>query len=73
MKISNNTYDTIKIIALLIAPIATFVAALVDIWGIPYGSQIVATISALDVFVGALVVILKTLYDKQQKALKGGE
>ena len=67
MKISNNTYDTIKIIALLIAPIATFVAALVDIWGIPYGSQIVATISALDVFVGALVVALKTLYDKSKE------
>lgn len=67
MKISNNTYDTIKIIALLIAPIATFVAALVDIWGIPYGSQIVATISALDVFVGALVVILKTIYDKNKE------
>ena len=67
MKISNNTYDTIKIIALLIAPIATFVAALVDIWGIPYGSQIVATISALDVFVGALVVILKTIYEKAKE------
>ena len=67
MKLSNKTYDTIKFIALLIAPIATFVAALVDIWGIPYGSQIVATISALDVFVGALVVILKTLYDKSKE------
>lgn len=67
MKLSNKTYDTIKFIALLIAPIATFVAALVDIWGIPYGSQIVATISALDVFVGALVVILKTIYDKNKE------
>lgn len=66
MKVSNRTYDVIKIIALTIAPIATFVAALVDIWGIPYGSQIVATISALDVLVGALVVILKNLYDKQK-------
>lgn len=67
MKLSNKTYDTIKFIALLIAPIATFVAALVDIWGIPFGSQIVATISALDVFVGALVVILKTIYDKSKE------
>ena len=67
MKLSNKTYDIIKFIALLIAPIATFVAALVDIWGIPYGSQIVATISALDVFVGALVVILKTIYDKNKE------
>ncbi len=68
MKVSNKTYDIIKTIALTIAPIATFIAALVDIWGIPYGSQIVATISALDVLVGALVVILKNLYEKQ----KGG-
>lgn len=67
MKLSNKTYDTIKFIALLIAPIATFVAALVDIWGIPYGSQIVATISAIDVFVGALVVILKTIYEKAKE------
>ena len=67
MKLSNKTYDTNKFIALLIAPIATFVAALVDIWGIPYGSQIVATISALDVFVGALVVILKTIYEKAKE------
>lgn len=68
MKLSNRTYDVIKFIALLIAPLATFIAALVDIWGIPYGSQIVATISALDVFVGALVIILKSIYEKNLEA-----
>ena len=67
---NNRTYDTIKFIALLIAPICTFIAALVEIWGIPYGPQIVATIAALDTLLGAVVIILKNLYEKQ---LAGGE
>lgn len=71
MRINNRTYDIIKFIALLIAPICTFIAALVEIWGIPYGPQIVATIAALDTLLGAVVIVLKNIYDKQQ--LGGGE
>lgn len=70
MKIKNRTYDIIKFIALLIAPICTFIAALVEIWGIPYGPQIVATIAALDTLLGAVVIILKNIYEK---SLPGGE
>ena len=70
MKIKNRTYDIIKFIALLIAPICTFIAALVEIWGIPYGPQIVATIAALDTLLGAVVIILKNIYEK---SLSGGE
>lgn len=70
---SNKTYDVIKFISLLIAPVATFVAALASIWGWgDIGAKVVATISAVDVLLGAVVIVLKTLYDKQQKALKGG-
>lgn len=68
MKISNRTYDVIKFIALVIAPICTFFAALVEIWGIPYGPQIVATIAALDTLLGAIVIILKNNYEKNLKA-----
>lgn len=64
---SNKTYDTIKKIALLIAPAVTFFAALVDVWGIPYGSQIVATLAALDTFVGVAVSILAATYKKQNE------
>ena len=68
MKISNKTYDIIKFISLIIAPIAVFVAALATIWGWgDVGSKVVATISAIDVLVGAVVVILKAIYEKQQK------
>lgn len=65
MKLSNKTYDTLKFIALLIAPIVTFVGSLVSIWGISHGDQIVATLAACDVLVGAVVAIAKALYDKE--------
>ena len=69
MKISNKTYDTIKFVSLIIAPIVTFASALATIWGWgDVGAKVVATISALDVLVGAVVVILKAIYEKQ----KGG-
>ena len=67
---SNKTYDIIKKIALLIAPAVTFFAALVDIWGIPYGQQIVATLAALDTFVGVAVTILASNYKKSQEKEK---
>ena len=62
---SNTTYDRIKFCALLVAPVVAFIASLVSIWGIPYGEQIVATLTALDTLIGAVVVI-------SNKAYKGG-
>ena len=68
---SNKTYDIIKKIALLIAPAVVFMTALVDIWGIPHGSAIVATLAALDVFVGCAVEILAANYKKNQEKKDG--
>jgi len=59
---SNKQYDTIKLLALLAAPILTLISAVVSIWGIPYGEQITATLAAIDTFVGAVVVIAKANY-----------
>lgn len=67
MKLSNKTYDTLKFIALLIAPLVTFVGSLVSIWGISHGEQIVATLAAIDVLVGAVVAVAKAIYDKEQE------
>lgn len=63
----NTTYDKIKFCALLIAPILTFLASLVTIWGIPYGEAITATIASLDTLVGAVVVIAKKIYEGKNK------
>ncbi len=70
---SNKTYDTMKLISLLIAPACTFIAAIVNIWNIPYGTQIVATIAAADALMGAIVVIAKKIYDKDNSGVKEEE
>lgn len=64
---SNKTYDTLKVIALLVLPIGTLISAFCNIWNIPYGDQIMQTFAALDVFCGALVTIAKAQYDKMQQ------
>lgn len=61
----NTTYDNLKMIALIVAPILTFIATLLKIWDVPYSAQILATLSALDVLVGAIVTISKELYEKK--------
>lgn len=62
---SNKTYDIIKMISLIGTPAITLVAAIISIWNIPYGSQITATLAAIDTFMGALVVILNVNYNKK--------
>lgn len=61
---SNRTYDTIKIIALVCVPIFAFVGALCSIWSVPHAEQITATLTAVDTLLGALVVIFAREYNK---------
>lgn len=61
----NTTYDNLKMIALIVAPIMTFIATILKIWDVPYSTQILATLSAIDVLVGAIVTISKELYEKK--------
>lgn len=63
---SDKTYDIIHLISLLIMPLCVFMTSLGEIWGIPYATQICSTLAALDVFVGAVVVILKKIYKNNQ-------
>lgn len=65
MKLSNKYYDILKWIAQILLPaIATLYFALSKIWGLPYGEEIVGTISAIDVFLGALLGISTVYYNK---------
>ena len=55
---SDTVYDILKYIALIALPaFGTLFFALSSIWGIPYGEQIVGTITAIDTFLGALLGI----------------
>lgn len=60
---SNKVYDALKLIALLVLPIGTFVSTFFNIWGLPAGEQIQQTFIALDVLCGALVTVAKARYD----------
>ena len=67
MKMSNKCYDVLKWIAQILLPaLATLYFALSKIWGFPYAEEIVGTISAIDVFLGALLGISTMQYNKQQ-------
>lgn len=61
----NRTYDILKEIAQIWLPaIATLYFTLASIWGFPYAEQIVGTISAIDVFLGAVLKISTIQYNK---------
>lgn len=71
MKITNKTYDILKWIALYLLPaLGTLYFALSSIWGLPYGEQIIGTITAIDTFLGAVLGLSKHSYDKR---LNGGD
>ena len=63
---SNKTYDTLKLIALIAVPVATFISAVLKIWNVPYTTAITATLAAVDTLLGALVAALKAQYSKRE-------
>lgn len=64
---SNKVYDILKWVALVVLPaIGTLYFALSSIWGLPYGEQIVGTITAVDTFLGALLGISNIQYKKNE-------
>ena len=65
MKLSNKTYDTLKWVAQYLLPAAgTLYFALAGIWGLPFGEQIVGTITAGDTFLGVLLGLSNVQYKK---------
>ncbi len=67
---SNSLYDILKWTAQIVLPaIATLYFALASIWGLPYGEQIVGTITAIDAFLGAILGISTVNYynNKEEK------
>ena len=65
MKMSNKVYDSLVWIAQIVLPsIGTLYAALSGIWGFPYCEQILGTITAIDVFLGAILKISNSQYKK---------
>lgn len=64
-KMSNELYDILKEVALTILPaLAVLYATLGKIWGLPYVSELPATIMAIDTFLGVCLHISTSEYNK---------
>ena len=68
MKLNSKLYDVLKWIALVVLPaLGTLYFALSGIWHLPYGEEIVGTITAVDTFLGAILGISSIQYAKKEK------
>ena len=63
MILSNKVYDVLKWVAQLLLPgLGTLYFALSSIWGLPYGEQVIGTISAITAFIGCILGISSSNY-----------
>lgn len=64
-KMSDNVYQILKWIAAIFLPaLGVLYFTLSGIWGLPYGEQILGTITAIDLFLGVLLGISTNGYNK---------
>ena len=65
---SNRLYDILKYVAQIVLPAcATLYFSLASIWNLPYGEEVVGTITAIDAFMGALLQISTNKYIEEFK------
>lgn len=63
IQLDNGTYDFLKWAAQILLPAtATLYFSLSQLWGLPYGEEIVGTITAIDLFLGTLLGISSKNY-----------
>ena len=60
----SKTYDTLKWVAQFLLPaLGTLYFTISSIWGLPYGEQILGTITAIDLFLGAILGLSSSKYE----------
>lgn len=66
MRFNNKVYDSLKYIAQYVLPaLGTLYFALAGIWSLPFGEEIVGTITAVDTFLGVILGISSAQYKRQ--------
>ncbi len=67
---SNKLYDILKWVAQVILPaLGTLYFALSQIWGFPFGEEIVGTVTAIDAFLGAALGLSSVKYNRKNNKL----
>lgn len=69
---TNKTYDVLKFIATIILPaLGTLYFALAQIWGFPYGEEIIGTITAIVTFLATVLKVSSVQYYKKEENADG--
>ena len=69
MLLNDKIYNILKWIAQYLLPaLGTLYFALSSIWGLPYGEQIIGTITAVDIFLGVVLGISTNAYIKAENS-----
>ena len=71
---SNKVYDVLKWVAQYLLPaLGTLYFALAGTWNLPYGEEVVGTITAVDTFLGVVLGISTVQYNKRQNSASDGQ
>lgn len=74
MPLNDRLYDILRYVANYVLPAGgTLYFALCSIWGLPYGTQVVGTITALVTFLNVLLGISNSAYNNIQSINKEAE
>ena len=72
MKLNDKVYDVLKWVALVaLDAVGVFYNTISEIWGLPYGGQVLATCAAASLLIGALIGISSATYKKKKDNEKG--
>lgn len=65
MKMSNKAYDILKWVVMIVLPaLAALYCGLAKVWGLPYGDEIVGTITSINTFLGVVIGVSNSNYKK---------
>lgn len=69
---NSGVYDILKFCALILFPaLGTLYFTVAQIWGLPNAEEVVGTIVAIDAFLGVVIGVSKTQYDKSDADVQG--
>jgi hypothetical protein len=72
MMITGKLYDVLKFLALVLLPaLGTAYFALAGIWGLPSAQEVVGTIVVVDTFLGTILQISASQYNKSDAKYDG--
>lgn len=70
--LSNVAYDRLKFIAQILLPaLGTLYFGIAALWGLPKATEVIGTITAIDVFLGILLGLSTSSYNKSDLASDG--